>query len=94
MDVKRAIKKTRWASFFCEDLAVREKFTEEGYGSVPRVSIICKEDKGIPAEYQRWMAANFGIEKVFEIDGADHSPMCSSPSELLNIFLDIAQSKM
>lgn len=75
----------RIGTFFPEPLAIREKFTEEGYGSIPRVFISCQQDTGIPKEFLRWEMEN-------TLEG-DHSPMYSDPEALLAIFLDIASEK-
>ncbi|XP_057970614.1 alpha-hydroxynitrile lyase-like [Malania oleifera] len=81
---------TRRGSFFQEDLAKREKFTDEGYGSVTRVSIIGEEDKAISAEFQRWMNQNSGVKTVYTIEGGDHMLMFSKPQEMFDHFLEIA----
>nr|AAU95203.1 protein S [Catharanthus roseus] len=81
----------RPGSLFIEDLLKAEKFTEEGFGSVPRVYVIAAEDKTIPPEFQRWMIENNPVKEVKEIKGADHMPMFSKPDELSQCLLDIAK---
>ncbi|CDY42718.1 BnaA03g53710D [Brassica napus] len=72
------------------NLTGTKSLTEEGYGSVTRVYIVCGEDKGISEEYQRWMIENFPVKEVMEIEGADHMPMFSKPQELCDRLLKIA----
>ncbi|KAL0648250.1 hypothetical protein Bca4012_046541 [Brassica carinata] len=80
----------RQGSFFKEDLAKKEKFSEEGYGSVRRVYIMGKEDKAIPCDFIRWMIDNFNVSKVYEIDGGDHMVMLSKPQQLFECLSTIA----
>ncbi|KAF8101587.1 hypothetical protein N665_0204s0081 [Sinapis alba] len=72
------------------NLTGTKSLTEEGYGSVTRVYIVCGQDKGISEEYQRWMIENFPVKEVMEIEGADHMPMFSKPQELCDRLLKIA----
>lgn len=71
------------------NLTGTKSLTEEGYGSVTRVYIVCGQDKGISEEYQRWMIENFPVKEVMEIEGADHMPMFSKPQELCDRLLKI-----
>lgn len=80
----------RQGSFFKEDLAKKEKFSEEGYGSVRRVYIMGSEDKAIPCDFIRWMIDNFNVSKVYEIDGGDHMVMLSKPQQLFECLSSIA----
>ncbi|CAH8281821.1 unnamed protein product [Eruca vesicaria subsp. sativa] len=80
----------RQGSFFKEDLGKKEKFSEEGYGSVPRVYIMGKEDKAVPCDFIRWMIDNFNVSKVYEIDGGDHMVMLSKPHQLFESLSAIA----
>ncbi|KAF8377491.1 hypothetical protein HHK36_030871 [Tetracentron sinense] len=83
----------RPGSLFLEDLAEAEMFSKEGYGSVARVFVVCKEDAAITEEFQRWMIENDeGVKEVKEIEGADHMPMLSKPEELCRCLLDIGHS--
>ncbi|KAG9440751.1 hypothetical protein H6P81_020916 [Aristolochia fimbriata] len=72
----------RPGTLFSEDLSVSLKLSEEKYGSVRRVYVVCKEDNLYPEEFQRWMIKNNPPEVVMEIEGADHMPMLSKPNEL------------
>ena len=80
----------RTGSLFVEDLSKANRFTNKGYGSVTRVYLVCKEDKGITEEFQRWMIENSGLKNVMEIHGADHMAMFSKPQELCDSLLEIA----
>ncbi|PKI66017.1 hypothetical protein CRG98_013602 [Punica granatum] len=80
----------RPGSLFMDDLSRQQKLSEEGYGSVTRVCIVCSEDEVIPKDFQRWMIQNSGIKYVFEIGGADHMAMFSKPQELCECLLGIA----
>ncbi|CAH2061348.1 unnamed protein product [Thlaspi arvense] len=73
-----------------DNLAGTRSFSEEGYGSVTRIYIVCGEDKLIPEDYQRWMISNFPPKEVMEIKDADHMAMFSKPQELCDLLLEIA----
>ncbi|KAL3722221.1 hypothetical protein ACJRO7_034572 [Eucalyptus globulus] len=79
----------RPGSLFLEDLSTSSNFTREGYGSTTRVYVVCKQDLGIPAEFQRWMIASGGAHHVVEVDGADHMAMLSKPQEICDCLLEI-----
>uniref|UniRef100_M4DMR2 AB hydrolase-1 domain-containing protein n=1 Tax=Brassica campestris TaxID=3711 RepID=M4DMR2_BRACM len=80
----------RVAPALTSNLTGEKCLTEEGYGSVTRVYIVCGQDKGISEEYQRWMIENFPVKEVMEIEDADHMPMFSKPQELCDRLLKIA----
>ncbi|CAB4287534.1 unnamed protein product [Prunus armeniaca] len=90
-DLELAKSLVRKSSFFREEVAKMKNFSNEGYGSVTRVYVVCDKDLIITEEFQRWMIANSGVKNVVEIKGADHMPMFSKPQELSNAFLEIAQ---
>ncbi|KAF8051068.1 hypothetical protein N665_1809s0007 [Sinapis alba] len=73
-----------------DNLSGTKPFTEQGYGSVPRVYIVCGEDNQISEESQRLMISNFPPNEVIEIKGADHMAMLSKPQELCKSLLAIA----
>ncbi|XP_018475370.1 putative methylesterase 19 isoform X1 [Raphanus sativus] len=72
------------------NLAGTKSFSEERYGSVTRIYIICGEDNMIPGDYQRWMISNFPVKEVMEIKDADHMVMFSKTQELCARLLGIA----
>lgn len=88
LDLAKAL--IRPGSLFINDLSKSDKFSDERYGSVPRVYVVCNEDKGIPEEFQRWMIENFEVNDVMEIKDADHMAMFSKPQELFNCLSQIA----
>ncbi|KAJ8549990.1 hypothetical protein K7X08_033697 [Anisodus acutangulus] len=89
-DLALASSLVRPSSLFLEDLSKAKYFTDEGYGSVKRVFIVCTEDKGIPEEFQRWQIDNIGVTEAKEIKGADHMAMLSKPEQLCASLLEIA----
>lgn len=90
-DLELAKKLIRPGSLFLEDLSKLETFSSDNYGSVKRIYVICKDDKAIMEDFQRWMIQNYGgTKEVFEIKGADHMPMLSVPKELVECLLNIA----
>ncbi|XP_037429910.1 salicylic acid-binding protein 2-like [Triticum dicoccoides] len=90
-DVALAKSLIRVGSLFLEDLQARQPFTEERYGSVRKVYVVCKQDVTIPEAYQRLMVANNPVDEVREIDGADHMAMLSAPEQVVKCILDIAE---
>ncbi|KAL8473630.1 hypothetical protein ACS0TY_030465 [Phlomoides rotata] len=81
----------RPGSLFMEDLSTMEKFSDEKFGSVPRVYVIAAEDKTIPPEFQRWQIENNPVAEVKELKGADHMPMFTQPDALAKCLADIAE---
>ncbi|KAF8112015.1 hypothetical protein N665_0069s0041 [Sinapis alba] len=74
-----------------DNLAGTRAFSDEGYGSVTRVYIICGEDNLVRKEHQRLIISNFPPKEVIEIKDADHMPMFSKPQELCACLLEIAE---
>lgn len=72
----------RPSSMFQEELSKKLAFSEEGFGSVDKVFIICGDDALLPADFQRWMVEKSSVKEVMEIKGADHMAMLSKPQEL------------
>ncbi|KAK9093779.1 hypothetical protein Scep_025248 [Stephania cephalantha] len=70
---------------------VANKFSEEKYGSVGRVYVVCKDDKIISESIQLWMTRNYTVKEVIEIEGADHMPMFSAPQDLCRALIHIAR---
>ncbi|BAT75538.1 hypothetical protein LR48_Vigan123s003000 [Vigna angularis] len=89
-DLQLAKSLARPSSLFMEDLSTQKKFSKDGYGSVPRVFVLCTEDLAIPVEYQHWMIQNAVFNDVLEIKGADHMPMLCVPQQLFNSLQQIA----
>jgi pimeloyl-ACP methyl ester carboxylesterase len=80
----------RIGSLFLEDLQTQPPFTKDHYGLVRKVYVVCKQDKTITEEHQRWMVANNPVDEVMEIDGADHMAMLSTPDQVVKCIIDIA----
>lgn len=76
---------------FMEDLATLDKFSDEKFGSVPRVYVIAAEDKTIPPDFQRWLIENNPVKEVKEIKGADHMPMFTQPDALAKALVEVAE---
>ncbi|XP_022741278.1 salicylic acid-binding protein 2-like [Durio zibethinus] len=90
-DLELAKVMIRPGSLFVSDLSKADKFSNERYGCVPRVYVVCNEDEGIPEKFQRWMIENFEVNDVMEIKDADHMAMFSKPQEVCNCLSKIAQ---
>ncbi|GMI63878.1 methyl esterase 1, ARABIDOPSIS THALIANA METHYL ESTERASE 1 [Hibiscus trionum] len=83
-DLELAKALIRPGSLFVNDLTKADKLSNEKYGRVPRVYIVCNADEGIPEKFQRWMIQNFKVDDVMEIKDADHMAMLSNPHQLFN----------
>ena len=80
----------RPGSTFVESLSKANKFTEDRYGSVPRVYIVCTEDILLSPSLQRFMIEKNEVKEVMEIP-ADHMAVFSKPKELGQCILELAQ---
>lgn len=81
----------RPASLFIEDLSNMKNFSEEGFGSVEKVYVVCGEDKIITREFQqRMIKSSGGVREVVEMNDADHMPMLCKPQQLCKLLLQIA----
>lgn len=89
-DLELAKTLVRPGSLFLEDLAKEKKFSENGYGSVQRIYVVCNEDKAMIEAYQRWMIQNYEPTEIVEIPGADHMAMLSKPQQVCDSLLEIA----
>ncbi|GER25106.1 methyl jasmonate esterase [Striga asiatica] len=63
--------------------------TRENYGSIPRVYVVCDEDKLMNVEMQRWLIENNWPDDVKVIEGSDHMVMMSKPHDLALCLLEI-----
>lgn len=81
----------RVGSVFLEDLRVQTPLSKDRYGSVHKVYIVCKQDRTLPEEFQRWMVSNNPVDEVKEIDGADHMAMLSAPDDVVQCIVGIAE---
>ena len=64
--------------------------TEEKYGSIDRVFIVCEEDLVMKEDFQRWMIEDSPLKEVNLIRGAGHMVMLSKPRELCQRLLEVA----
>ena len=67
------------------------KLTEEKYGLVPRVFIVCDQDLQIEEDVQMWMIRKNPPNEVKVINGSDHMVMFSRPLELFSNLLKVAE---
>ncbi|KAL0450286.1 UNVERIFIED_CONTAM: Polyneuridine-aldehyde esterase [Sesamum latifolium] len=88
-DVALANTLVRPGSLFLPDLSNRSPFSNEGYGSVKRVFILCLNDKVIPIKFQRWQIENFAPDQVKKIDNSDHMVMISKPQDVSQRLFEI-----
>ena len=88
-DLTLAASLLRVSSMFVEDLVLQQPYTQERYGSVRKVYIVCTEDHAIVDKFQRWMVENNPVDEVKEI-AADHVVMLSRPDELVRCLTDVA----
>lgn len=65
--------------------------TKDKYGSVPRIYVVCGQDKIINEDVQRWMIQNNPTDEVKVIADSDHMVMFSKPQELCSCLLEIAR---
>ncbi|OMO56781.1 hypothetical protein CCACVL1_26296 [Corchorus capsularis] len=89
-DLELAKTLVRPGSLFHQELSKAKNFSDEGYGSVTRVYVVCDEDKAIKLEVQRWMIRNNPPKDVLEIKGADHMAMLSKTKQVCDSLLEIA----
>ncbi|CAK7339440.1 unnamed protein product [Dovyalis caffra] len=89
-DVALQMLLNRPGSMFLQSLSKAKKFTDERYGSVPKVYIVCTEDLMMSESFQRCMIEhNNKVKEVVEIP-ADHMVVFSKPKELSRSILELA----
>ncbi|KAI0495514.1 hypothetical protein KFK09_021815 [Dendrobium nobile] len=91
-DFTLATRMVRPTLIFQEDLSNKAPFSEERYGSVDKVFIICGEDALLTVEFQRLFIQNSAVKEVMEIEGADHMAMLSKPKELCQCLTTIVSN--
>ncbi|XP_062156305.1 methyl jasmonate esterase 1-like isoform X2 [Alnus glutinosa] len=79
------------SKLFLQDLAMESLLTEEKFGSVSRVYIVCDKDELLKEDFQRWMIEKSPPKEVKSIAGADHMIMLSKPNELCLSLQQIAE---
>ncbi|KAF8012515.1 hypothetical protein BT93_I0618 [Corymbia citriodora subsp. variegata] len=91
-DLELARMLPRPVKMFMEDLANESFLTEERFGSVERIFVVCGEDKALGVEFQRRMINRSPPKAVKLIAEADHAAMLSKPHELCQCLEDIAKN--
>ncbi|XP_078159401.1 polyneuridine aldehyde esterase-like isoform X2 [Carex rostrata] len=81
----------RPGSPFSSDQARNDMLSKQNYGSVNRIFIVCKQDKAIKMEFQKWMVEQNPDTEVKELEEADHMPMFSQPRELFSLLMEISK---
>ncbi|KAJ8770714.1 hypothetical protein K2173_021361 [Erythroxylum novogranatense] len=90
-DLELAKTLIRPSGLFLKELGNTSLLTEEKFGSVDRVYIICEEDKLIKKDLQEWFIENSPTKDVKLLAGADHMAMLSKPKELYLCLQEIAE---
>lgn len=75
---------------FMEDFSKEGMLTEEKYGSIDRVFIVCEEDEVMKVDFQRLIIEDSPPKEVILIREAGHMVMLSKPSELCQRLLEVA----
>ncbi|MCC5885389.1 MAG: alpha/beta fold hydrolase [Gammaproteobacteria bacterium] len=66
--------------------------TEEGFGSIPRAYILCRDDRAITAAMQQRMIQRLPCSPVIEL-ATGHSPFYANPVALADALEQIGQSR-
>ncbi|XP_058756491.1 methyl jasmonate esterase 1-like isoform X1 [Vicia villosa] len=74
-----------------ELLQKKTNVTNENYGIVAKVCIVCQQDKLLKYDFQLSMAERNSKNDVKVIPDADHMPMFSKPQELFAYLQEIAE---
>lgn len=74
-----------------ELLQEKTNVTNENYGTVAKVCVVCQQDKLLKYDFQLSMAERNSINDVKVIPDADHMPMFSKPRELFAYLQEIAE---
>ncbi|PON54031.1 Alpha/beta hydrolase fold [Parasponia andersonii] len=78
--------------FYDQKLVTKEvKLTEERYGSVPRVFIMCDQDNGLEVSLQKWMIERNPPLEVRVINGTDHMVIATKPLKIFSNLIEIAE---
>ncbi|KAK9938994.1 hypothetical protein M0R45_015704 [Rubus argutus] len=85
-DLTLALTLARWAPMSNEELVL----TKEKYGSVPRVFVMCDQDRSMKPDLQLLMINKNPPDEVKVINGSDHMVMFSRTLELFSNLHQIA----
>ncbi|KAK4778277.1 hypothetical protein SAY87_018464 [Trapa incisa] len=80
-DLEMAEKLIRPGQLFVDEM-MRYVLTEEKYGRVKKVFILCEEDEVMNVDFQRFLIQNSPPDHVKIMEGAYHMAMLSKPKEL------------
>ncbi|KAG8642534.1 methylesterase 10 [Manihot esculenta] len=69
---------------------IEAELTKERHGTVPRIYIVCGQDKTLKLDLQRWMIQQNPPDEVKLISDSDHMVMFSKPQELCCCLQEIA----
>ncbi|CAN6459969.1 unnamed protein product [Victoria cruziana] len=90
-DYTLAMSLVRASPLYRDDQSRCDFVSEVNYGRTKRVYVVCKEDLAIKESFQHRMIERSPVDKVVEIEGADHMVMLSKPLELCHHLLHIAE---
>lgn len=76
---------------FNEDLSKEGLLTQERFGKVDRVYVVCEEDELLKKDFQQWIIERSPPSLVISIPKADHMSMLSTPQQLSLSLLEIAE---
>ncbi|KAE8699982.1 putative Methyl esterase 10 [Hibiscus syriacus] len=89
-DIELALTLQRQGKWFIKDLSDESLLSEEKFGSVDRVYIVCEDDLLMKHSLQKWYIENSPTADVKFIAGADHMPMFSKPHEVCKFLQEVA----
>ncbi|GAB4847028.1 hypothetical protein Ancab_026040 [Ancistrocladus abbreviatus] len=89
-DLELAKMLIRPRGLFYKDLAKESQLTEDKFGRVGQVYVICEEEQLVKVEIQRWVIENRPPMLVKSILGADYMAVLSKPMELSLCLLEVA----
>ncbi|RAL46733.1 hypothetical protein DM860_005012 [Cuscuta australis] len=83
---------TRQGALYVEDMRKENLMTEDNYGSVKRVYVICQDDQLMDQDFQKYNIQNTSLQahEVKSIPGAGHMVMLTKPQELCSCLLQIS----
>ncbi|XVF59505.1 hypothetical protein PTKIN_Ptkin07bG0281200 [Pterospermum kingtungense] len=91
-DLTLALTLARHAGIYNDEGSIKATaVTEEKYGLVHRVYIVCDKDQMIKEDFQRWTIENNPPDEVKLIPDSDHMVMFSKPNELCSCLQEIAE---
>lgn len=89
-DIELARMLVRPNEFYIEEMKESLLLTEEKFGSVKRVYVICEDDKVMEEEFQRFIINYSPPQQVISIPQSGHMVMLSKPQIFSKCLLEIA----